>query len=429
VGAVAGIELPKGNPGAVESAAGRLTRAAGDFASAGRTIRQGERGTFAWRGIASLVFSTHCGTLGEAAGAGADACREAAQALRSYGHELEDARERVRDLQRKGEDCVRRIGAAEGRAALAGFQETTATLRGLAAALTSGPGSAAAQSDAARDAQAARDARAAAQREADAARAELHRLQDRAEQEREQVERKARAAAAKVRAAEGHLPTVEFPAPPPAPQVKEEDGGGVFGRVLGAVHVGLDGLGFVPAAGAIPDLVNAGIYGLEGKGRDAAWSLGAAVPFAGDAAKGGKIVKEGVEAATKAGRVADDAAGVVRIGDRALPAFTGKTEGILRVGDEDVALKSGYDGPSAQLPKPRPGMHGNILSHVEAHAAAVMRLQRVNRATLYINRIPCTGGQRAPGCHLNLPRMLPEGAELTVYGPDGFKWVYRGLPD
>jgi hypothetical protein len=28
-----------------------------------------------------------------------------------------------------------------------------------------------------------------------------------------------------------------------------------------------------------------------------------------------------------------------------------------------------------------------------------------------------------------LPRMLPEGAELTVHGPDGFKWVYRGIAD
>jgi SCP1.201-like deaminase len=429
MGAVAGIELPKGDPGAVEGAAAQLTHAAGEFASAGRTIRRGERGAIPWRGIASLVFSTHCGTLGEAAGAGSDACREAAQALRRYGRELADARERVRELQRKGQECVQRIDTADGRAAIASLQEGAATLRGLSASLLSGPGAAAAQADAARDAQAARDARAAAQREADAARAELRRLQDRAEEEREQVERKARAAATAVRAAEGALPTVQFPAPPPAPQVEEADDGGFFGDVLGVVHGGLDGLGFVPAAGAIPDLINAGIYGLEGKAGDAAWSLGAAVPFAGDAAKGGKMIKEGVEAAAKAGRTADEAAGLVRIGDRALPAFSGKAEGVLRVGDEDVALKSGYDGPSAQLAKPRPGMHGNILSHVEAHAAAVMRLQRVNRATLYINRIPCTGGQRAPGCHLNLPRMLPEGAELTVYGPDGFKWVYRGLPD
>lgn len=426
MGAVAGIELPEGNPGAVESAASRLTRAAGDFASATRTIRQGERSAIPWRGIASLTFSDHCGTLSESARAGSDACQRAAVALRRFGKELEDARERVRELQRQGQECVQRIDAADARAGIAALQETAAQLRGLYASVAGGPGAAAAQTAAAQDARDARAARDQAQREADAARGQLKRLQDRAEQEREQIKRKARATAGVVRAAAGHLPTVQFPAPPPAPEVHEEDGGG---GIMGFIHGGLDGLGFIPAAGAIPDLINAGIYGLEGNGGDALWSMGAAVPLFGDGAKAGKMTKEAIEAAARAGRAADEAAGVVRVGGRALPAFSGKTEGVLRVGDEDVPLTSGYKGPSAELPKPRPGMHGNILSHVEAHAAAVMRLQRVNRATLYINRIPCTGGTRAPGCHLNLPRMLPEGAELTVHGPDGFKWVYRGLPD
>jgi hypothetical protein len=428
MGAVAGIELPEGNPGAVEGAAARLTRAAGDFASATRTIRQGENGAVPWRGIASLVFSDHCGTLSEAGRAGSDACQRAAVALRRYARELEDARERVRELQREGAECVQRIDGAEARAGMAALQETSAQLRGFVAAVAGGPGAGAAQAAAERDAHAARAAREQAQREADAARAQLRRLQERAEQEREQVKQKARAAAGVVRGAAGHLPTVQFPAPPPAPQVQEEDGGGLFGDVLGVVHGGLDGLGFIPAAGAIPDAINAGIYGLEGKGDEALWSLGAAVPLFGDGAKAGKMAKEGIEAATRAARAADEAAGVVRVGGRALPAFTGKAEGVLRVGDEDIALKSGYKGPSAELPKPRPGMHGNILSHVEAHAAAVMRLQRVNKATLYINRIPCADA-KPPGCHLMLPRMLPEGAELTVHGPDGFKWVYRGIAD
>lgn len=297
-------------------------------------------------------------------------------------------------------------------------------MRGFYAGVVGGPGEGAAQAAAERDAQAARAAREQAQREAEAARAQLQRLQERAEQERERVEQKARLTAGVVRAAEGHLPTVQFPAPPPAAQVQEEDGGGF----LGFVHGALDGLGFIPAAGAVPDLINAGIYGLEGKGGDALWSVGAAVPLFGDGAKAGKLTKEGIEATTRAARVADEAAGVVRVGDKALPAFSGKAEGVLRIGDEDLPLKSGYKGPSAELPKPRRGMHGNILSHVEAHAAAAMRLQRVNRATLYINRIPCADA-KPPGCHLMLPRMLPEGAELTVYGPDGFKWVYRGIPD
>lgn len=70
----------------------------------------------------------------------------------------------------------------------------------------------------------------------------------------------------------------------------------------------------------------------------------------------------------------------------------------------------------------------NIVTkpHVEAHAAAVMRQQGLQEATLYINRVPCPG---KTGCEAMLPRMLPEGARLRVVGPKGFEKVYVGLPD
>jgi SCP1.201-like deaminase len=431
VGAVAGIELPEGNPGAVENAASILTRAAGSFDSAAGTVRQAEGQVGLWRGIASFTFRTHCGTNSEAARAGGNACQKAATVLRRYARELEDARQHVRELQRKGEECVRRMEAADARAGAAGMQAAGAELRGLVAGLAGGPDAAAATAAAERDADAARAEQAQARREADAAREELRRLQDRAEQERDRIKQQARATAGAVRGAGGMLPSVQYPPPPPEPVVEEEDGGGFFGGVMNVVHGGLDAAGFIPAAGAIPDLINAGIYGLEGKGGDALWSMGAAVPLFGDGAKAGKIAKEGIEAATKASRAADAARGVARVGGRELPAFTKKegTQGVFaRGGADDVPLRSGYDGPSAQLPKGTPGMHGNIKSHVEAHAAAVMRLERIKDATLYINRIPCADA-RPPGCHLMLPRMLPEGATLTVHGPDGFKWVYRGIPD
>jgi hypothetical protein len=431
VGAVAGIELPEGNPGAVESAASLLGRAAGSFDSAAGTVRQAEGQVGLWRGLASFTFRDYCGTSAEAARSGGSACQKAAVVLRRYARELEDARDRVRELQRQGEECVRRMDAADARAGAAGVRAAGAELRGFLAGLAGGADAGAATAAARRDADAARAEQAQAQREAEAAREELRRLQDRAEQERDRIKQRARAAAGAVRGAAGLLPSVQYPPPPPEPVVEEEDGGGFFGGMLKVVHGGLDGLGFVPAAGAIPDLVNAGIYGLEGKGDDALWSMGAAVPLFGDGAKAGKLAKEGIEAATKAGRAADAARGVVKAGGRELPAFTKKegTQGVFtRGGADDVPLRSGYDGPSAQLPKGTPGMHGNIKSHVEAHAAAVMRLEGIKDATLYINRIPCADA-RPPGCHLMLPRMLPEGSTLTVHGPDGFKWVYRGIPD
>src|SRR4051812_4644386 len=109
MGAVAGIELPPGNPGSVQSAAGTLERVASDFSSAGSTVQRAEFGVTGWVGIASFNFRAYCGTHGAAASAGGAACRHAAVALAAYGRELADARTRVRDLQRQAQDCVDRI--------------------------------------------------------------------------------------------------------------------------------------------------------------------------------------------------------------------------------------------------------------------------------------------------------------------------------
>jgi hypothetical protein len=75
------------------------------------------------------------------------------------------------------------------------------------------------------------------------------------------------------------------------------------------VHGALDVAGFVPGLGAIPDLANAAIYGLEGNTEEALWSLGAAVPGVGDAAKGGRLaVKAGKEVAERAAKEAAEKA-------------------------------------------------------------------------------------------------------------------------
>jgi hypothetical protein len=105
-----------------------------------------------------------------------------------------------------------------------------------------------------------------------------------------------------------------------------------------------------------------------------------------------------------------------------------RTRGILAMPDgTQRPLQSGYEGPSAELPRPRTGtgMNHHNVSHVEAHAAATMRLEGLEKATLYLNRAPCPG---KVGCDVNLHRMLPPGGKLTIYGPDGFAKVYRGLP-
>ncbi|MBV9789708.1 MAG: WXG100 family type VII secretion target, partial [Chloroflexi bacterium] len=56
--------------------------------------------------------------------------------------------------------------------------------------------------------------------------------------------------------------------------------------VMDVVHGALDVAGFVPGLGAVPDLINAGIYAIEGDLGNAAMSGVAAVPIIGDAIKG-----------------------------------------------------------------------------------------------------------------------------------------------
>ncbi len=111
---------------------------------------------------------------------------------------------------------------------------------------------------------------------------------------------------------------------------------------------------------------------------------------------------------------------------RVPPYEGGKTSGVLDTGSKQVDLVSGYKGPSSTMPKGTPGMNNRIKSHVEAHAAAVMRNEHVKEATLAINRVPCPG---KTGCDAMLERMLPEGSRLTVVGPNGFRHTYVGRPD
>lgn len=84
----------------------------------------------------------------------------------------------------------------------------------------------------------------------------------------------------------------------------------------GWLHGALDVAGFIPGLGAIPDLVNAGIYALEGDWENAGLSAVAAVPAAGDVVKGGTLaVRVGSEVAQHGDEVADAARLITRAGD------------------------------------------------------------------------------------------------------------------
>ena len=99
-----------------------------------------------------------------------------------------------------------------------------------------------------------------------------------------------------------------------------------------------------------------------------------------------------------------------------LPKFVegGKTSGVLRVGDSDVPLLSGKAGPGGTLPKPAPGFKATTSTHVEGHAAAMMRQQGIQEATLYINN-----SKICLLCRQNIEHMLPSGSKLSIVLPDG----------
>lgn len=116
-----------------------------------------------------------------------------------------------------------------------------------------------------------------------------------------------------------------------------------------------------------------------------------------------------------------------------LPPYTekGGTVGRLHVegGGKPLDLQSGEKGPSmAVRGKGINGFTGNQLLHVEGHASAHMRVNHIQQADLEINRVPCEKGAGG-GCNGLLPRMLPEGARIRVYGPHGYFKEYIGLPD
>jgi hypothetical protein len=85
---------------------------------------------------------------------------------------------------------------------------------------------------------------------------------------------------------------------------------GIWGMISGPVHFALGAAGFIPGLGAVPDLLDAGVYALEGDAINAGLSLGAAVPLAGDAVKAGTIATKAGKQVAKAAaeRVAKEAA-------------------------------------------------------------------------------------------------------------------------
>ncbi len=100
----------------------------------------------------------------------------------------------------------------------------------------------------------------------------------------------------------------------------------------------------------------------------------------------------------------------------------GKTSGIFRApGMTPIELQSGYDGPTAAIPKGTPGFDGNVRSHVEAQAAAIMRLYGISEASVEINN-----PEICDQCNNQLKSMVPPGGVLYVILPNGQRVPFKG---
>ena len=84
-------------------------------------------------------------------------------------------------------------------------------------------------------------------------------------------------------------------------------------------------------------------------------------------------------------------------------------------------IRSGYDGPTSLMPKGSPGLDIVTKTHVEAHAAALMRQHGIREATLYINN-----PDSYPFCIKYVPRMLPSESVLHVILPNGTVVTFKG---
>jgi SCP1.201-like deaminase len=109
--------------------------------------------------------------------------------------------------------------------------------------------------------------------------------------------------------------------------------------------------------------------------------------------------------------------------------------GVLRVGDVEVPLRSGENGPGRWLIDNLPGGPGSgrtfAWKHVEGHAAGLMNEYGVKDADLFINKVPCGDPPGPANCRFVLHKLLPEGSTLRVHfpGDDGSVTVWTFKSD
>ena len=110
--AFAGIEVPEGEPGALNDAAGQFGSIASSLSGVAADLR-GLPASMTWSGPASVSYAGACLTNSGAVDSAVDAFGQAEHAARAYAGKLKDAKQRAREAIRDARDAQHRIDQAE----------------------------------------------------------------------------------------------------------------------------------------------------------------------------------------------------------------------------------------------------------------------------------------------------------------------------
>jgi hypothetical protein len=203
-GAVAGIELPPGNPGSIRDTAQKLRKVGSGFEQTGHTARAAASSVH-WSGAAAEAFGARTGDYEDAARKADTASSQAAGVLTTFADRLQQGIDKVKKLQDQALDAQTRMENAQLEASMAGQRENAAraSASGLSGLLD--PISAQASMQEADDAAADRIHYEGI---ANAASDELADLRRQAEAERQAVKDAATAAAGQMNGAQDGMPVV-----------------------------------------------------------------------------------------------------------------------------------------------------------------------------------------------------------------------------
>lgn len=210
-GAVAGIELPEGDPGAVLEVADGLRRAGHAFGASAHTIGRAMSAVPSWAGLAAFSYHDLCRTQQGTAQQSGGAAQDAAHAVAQYGHALAEARRQISQLQQEAahQDAIRIT--AESDAQLATSRAETAYRTAHVVGMDPSPGSQAAADDLRRQGQRAADESTAHAQTAARAKQALDDLRLRATGIQRGLAIEAAATTTRVRACTASLPAVTWP--------------------------------------------------------------------------------------------------------------------------------------------------------------------------------------------------------------------------